>query len=225
MKFILLTLFAVISITGLSQDERELITERSEKSILKGMVSSVPYELIIGQSYDISVLASTTHDLKINTKNLDIVLDSSCFRSTGAYRYTVTPLEVGDCRLSVGLIIDEKKSVSLFSRLFRAIEPPAPSIYINRIVSGKILGQLDKSTSITCTYPSTYVIEDNFPIKRWKAELNGEQFEGQGKVLSNELQEAINSCSKRSSLYIKVSLEENATGHSETEAIYIVKNQ
>ncbi len=224
MKHALSLIIAIsASLTATAQENETLIINRDETSILKASIAiGGTHTLFIGQSYELEVLASSTHDILLQYTNLEVKLVDACIKNTGPLRYIVTPIKPGECKVNVGLKIDEDRSTQLFGRSFIAVYYPTPTIYLAYRESGRVLSDLPEKCELSCSYESSYGIQESYPIKSWTAELNGITYSGEGKELTSELKEAILKSKDRSLLYFDVRLEKNQTGHWKTEAVYII---
>ena len=152
-----------------------------------------------------------------------IVFDEGSSRGTGPMRYKLTPLDTGKCYVTIGVQLEEKRSVQLLRKSFNVINYPTPPIHISNSISGEVIGNLDDSTSIVCKYPTSSGVYDSFEIKSWKVQLGDKVFKGKGNLLTNEVMQAINDSETNSTLFVEVELSENKTGYTSSKGVFIIE--
>jgi hypothetical protein len=225
MKIITIFLFlSAFSTIGRSQNDTTLITKRDPNSILQGSISLDSYtELFVGQKYTFEILVSAEHDILVRCQNAEIEIIENSRISTGALRYTVVPLDTGECRIRVGVRIDEKSSKTLLLKYYPVVNYPSPPIYISGIMSGEVIQNLDDSSLLKCHYPTGSGVFDSYKIKSWTAQVGDRTFEGTDAELSKELINVINNAEDRSILHITIKLDKNKTGYTNTEGVFIIR--
>lgn len=220
---LLISFFLIASINVVAQKEKSIIKSRKENVPLQAVASlDASTKLFKGQEYTLSIVASSEHDMKITTKNARIELAEGGDKSTGGMIYKFTPIDIGECGIWVGLILDEKRQTSLLYKFFDVIEYTTPPIHLNENITGSIIKQIDDSIELKCHYlPSTGVF-DEYTIIKWKVKYDNQEYIGNGSFLSKELMEILSKSNSKSVLQIEVELENNKTGFTKSEGIYII---
>ena len=222
MKTLINSYFIFLSFCSIGQNETTLITSRKDFPLQAVVDLDVLNILYKGQDYTFSITSSGTYDLKVTAENGQIKLIEDSKKGTGGLRYTVTPIDTGECSISVGNYINETRSVSLVKYFYTVIDYPTPPIQIQGIQSGQILSQLSETAELKCAYPVESGIFDSYEIKSWEVIIGSKTFEGKGNLLSNELIQYINETEKEF-LHLRVKLVKNKTGHISSEGIYLIR--
>lgn len=222
MKTIIIGIFTFLSFCSIGQIETKLTTSRKDFPLQAVVNLDVQNVLYKGQDYTFSITSSGDYDLRVTAKNAQIKLIEDSKKGTGGLRYTVTPIDTGECQIHVGNVIDEKRSVSLVMYFYKVINYPMPPLQLNEFQSGQIISQLSDSTELKCAYPKESGVFESYEIKSWEVEIGDKTFTGKGNFLSNELIQFVNQ-KENEFLHIKVNLFKNRTGYSISEGIYLIR--
>lgn len=222
MKSIIVFSIILFSVNVYSQDTT-LITKRGENIPLQAVLDVEGSKILYaGQEYTFALTTSGNYDIRLTAKNAKVKLIENSKKSTGGFRYTITPIDTGTCSITIGNQIDEKRSVSLKMQMFQVVSYPIPPIQINGVSSGEIIKSIGERAQITCSYPKETGINENYEISKWKATVGDQSFSGTGSVLSEELVQYIKRIDNEY-MYLMVDLYENKTNHFKSEGIYLIK--
>lgn len=222
MKTLFKGIFILISFFSIGQNDTKLITSRKDFPLQAVIGLDALNVLYKGQEYTFSITSSGTYDISVTSKNAEIKLIDDSKKGTGGLRYLVTPIDTGECSISVGNYINETRSVSLVRYTYKVIDFPMPPLQINNIQSGQIITQLSDSTEIKCSFPELSGIFESYEIKSWEVIIGSKTFEGKGNLFTKELIQYINQ-TKKEFLHLKVKLLKNKTGHNSSEGIYLIR--
>ncbi len=219
----LLFFLLACSFEVLGQYDTTVVKSRNERIPLQAVVSFEAYShLYKGQEYEFTITASGNYDLKISVDNAAIKLAHRGDKFTGGMRYLITPKDVGTCRMSVGVVTDENRNVSLLGKTYAVIDYPMPPVHLNQFTSGEVITELKDSLELKCNYLPTTGVFDKYPILDWKVSIDGEDFTGKGDYLTQEVIRRIKRCKSKTTMRIELSLENNQTGYASSEGVFII---
>lgn len=223
MKFIIYIILFLFSLNSFAQNDTTLTTSRDEEIPLQAVVNLASInKLYVGQEYMFVITTSGYFDVRVTFKNAKVKLIEESKRETGGLRYTVTPIEPGTLSISVYNVTDKGSQVSLLANSYSVSKSPPPSIRITGLTDSQIITNLKDSTTIQCSYPmGSGLFFKNYKVVKWSATIGDKVFTGKGDLLSKELIQYINNLEK-GFLHLKITLDENNTGHLTSEAVYLI---
>lgn len=221
MKLLILGFFLLLSITSIAQEETKIITSRKDFPLQAVIGLDTPPVLYAGQEYAFCATSSGNFDLVVTTHNAKLKLIESSKKGTGGLVYILTPIDTGECTISVGNQTAERH-FSLVKYHYSVINYPVPPLHLNNINSGQIITNLDDLTTIECSYSKETGVFDTYEIKSWEASIGNKTFNGKGNMLSKEMIDFVNQ-TPYEFLHLKVELDENKTGHSISEGVFMIR--
>jgi|GEM_PF-3267811 len=224
MKFFL-TLCTFIFLQTIFAQKTKTLWIEPEGIIVKGTVAvETSPTLYVGHEYEFTIMSNYAEfDLIIDSKNLKIALDESSKKNTGGLIFKVIALDTGTCNIVLTLGKDKERKANLISRSFKAVNYPAPPVYIGDVRSGEVLTEVKETTELKCKYDPASGIFESYPVESWQAKLGDRTFSGTGTKLTKELVNAINSVSSKEILEMTVQLKKNNTGFRISEAVYLIR--
>lgn len=222
MEKIIYGIFLFLSINTLAQNDTTVNTSRDNPTLQAVLNVESKRILFAGQEYVFNLTTSGQYDIRITAKNAKVELIEESKRTTGGFRYKVTPINPGEMSMTIRNVINEKSQVSLLGQTYSVINYPTPPIQLVGADNGQILDTINDSTTIICAYPFEYGINDTYEVKSWTGKIGDKVYFGNGPLLSMELINYINQVDNEF-LHLRVELFENKTGHNETEGVYLIK--
>lgn len=225
MKLIIYIIPFLFSINLFAQNDTTLITtSRNEEIPLQAVVNLASiHKLYAGKEYMFEILTSGYFDIRVTFKNAKVKLIEESKRQTGGLRYLVTPVEPGPLSISVFNVTDKGRQVSLLANSYWVSNSPPPNIRLTGLANSQIISNLKDSTTLQCSYPiGSGLFVKNYKVVKWSATIGDKNFTGEGDLLSKELIQYINNLEK-GFLHLKITLDENNTGHLNSEAVYLIR--
>lgn len=168
-KIIFLTIFLITILNGLGQNVRYFP--------ISNIGISTNGNLFKDTEYTFSILSNVTDTLIFETKNCDIIQDTTFF-----LQYSFISKNVGTSEIIV-YAKGEKRKYCLGHYIFKIVEKPSPTVFIGNIPSGNRIN-ID-SLTLNCKYQSDYVINEKFEILSVSIRINEKVIDNKSNVLSD----------------------------------------
>lgn len=227
MKKTLILFFLFVAVFEL-QAQRDTVMIKSRKvgvPLQANAFIETYSQLYKGQEYTLRVVASSDYDIRIQATNAHIQMTDRGDKSTAGISYYYTPIDTGECTVTIGVIVGEGRQTSLLSRTYMVIDYPVPPVVLNEFISGTTITSLSDSMVLSCNYSPSTGILDRYPVESWRVKIEDDEFTGNGNYLTSDVMERIKSLKSGSIVHFEVNLADNKTGHSSSQGVFIIEQE